>query len=245
MSEEELEYKVRTETFEGPMDLLLILIEKRKLYINDVSLAAVTDDYISYINKLKEFPIPKSAHFILVASTLLLIKSKSLLPTLELSREEEASIEDLERRLTIYKYIRKLSLGLQSQFGKQILFPRTPSQKREPIFSPFLNLSPTSMHEGIQIVLRNLPRKEQMKKAVVQKVISLEEMVERLTLRVAKNLRMSFNEFSKSDKSERIRVIVGFLAMLELVKQGIITVAQEKDFSDIVMESDRVSTPKY
>lgn len=241
----ELEYKVKTGSFEGPMDLLLTLIEKRKLYINDVSLAAVTDDYISHINKLKEFPIPKSAHFILVASTLLLIKSKSLLPTLELSGEEEASIEDLEKRLKVYKHIRKLSLGLQSQFGKQILFSRIPSQKIEPVFSPFASLSTASLYEGIQTVLKNLPRKEQMKKAVVQKVISLEEMVERLTVRVTKNLRMSFGEFSKSDKSKRIHVIVGFLAMLELVKQGIITVAQEKDFSDIVMESEQISTPKY
>jgi hypothetical protein len=90
------EFQVKTHIFEGPLDTLLSLIEKRKLFINDISLAQVADDYISYVKSLNDFPIADSAHFILIASTLVLIKSKSLLPTLTLSEEEESSIEDLE-----------------------------------------------------------------------------------------------------------------------------------------------------
>ena len=245
MTEGELAYKVKTDVYEGPLDLLLTLIEKRKLHINDISLAAVTDDYISHVNKLKEFPISKSAHFILVASTLLLIKSKSLLPSLALSEEEEESIEDLERRLKVYRRIRELSGHIQERFGRQILFSRTPNQKIEPFFSPFENLSCTAMHSGIQTVMKNRPRKEKMKEAIVQKVISLEMMVEKLTKRIEQNLKMSFREFSKLEKDKRIHVIVSFLAMLELVKQGIITVVQESHFSDIVMESEHIDVPKY
>ncbi len=92
------EYLVKTHIFEGPLDTLLSLIEKRKLFINDISLAQVADDYIAYIKSLNEFPIADSSHFILIASTLVLIKSKSLLPDLNLTTEEQESIDDLEDR---------------------------------------------------------------------------------------------------------------------------------------------------
>jgi segregation and condensation protein A len=92
-------FLVKTEAFEGPLDLLLHLIEKRKLLINEVSLIKITDDYIEYIQSHDNISLKNNAHFILVASTLVLIKSKSLLPTLELTREEEQDIEDLEARI--------------------------------------------------------------------------------------------------------------------------------------------------
>ena len=95
-------YKIKLDGFEGPFDLLLDLIEKRKLHINDISLSKVTDDYISHVKSIQHFPIALSANFILIASTLLLIKSKSLLPALQLTEEEQMSIEDLENRLIGY-----------------------------------------------------------------------------------------------------------------------------------------------
>ncbi|HVT74797.1 MAG TPA: segregation/condensation protein A, partial [Candidatus Paceibacterota bacterium] len=96
-------FTVKQERFEGPLELLLDLIEKRKLFVNDVSLSKVADDYIGYVNNLGEFPVAEGAQFVLIASTLLLIKSKSLLPTLELTTDEQASIDDLNRRLKIYE----------------------------------------------------------------------------------------------------------------------------------------------
>ena len=101
-------YTVKTEAFEGPLDILLSLIEKRKLHINDVSLSKVADDFIAYINSIEEFPLEESADFILIASTLILIKSKSLLPTLDLSIEEEEDISTLEDRLREYQKIKEL-----------------------------------------------------------------------------------------------------------------------------------------
>ena len=82
-------YKVQLPIFEGPLDLLLDLIEQRKLLINDISLAKVTDDYLAHIKEQGNFSLPGAAHFILVASTLLLIRSRSLLPSLALAEEEE------------------------------------------------------------------------------------------------------------------------------------------------------------
>lgn len=236
-------FKVKTEIFEGPLDLLLSLIEKRKLFINDISLAKVADDYIEHLKSFEAFPIADSAHFILVASTLLLLKSKSLLPNLELSDEESQSIEDLERRLKIYQEIKRLSQGIREKFGTKILFAPE-SRPKTPVFSPDENLVLANILGSIRDVLNSLPKKEFLPKAVVQKVISLEEMIESLTRRVNSSLKMSFKEFSRGN-GNKTHIIVGFLAMLEMVRQGIIRVTQERPTDDIMMETDKISTPSY
>jgi len=242
-------YKVKTEHFEGPLDLLLGLIEKRKLFINEISLARIADDYIEYIQNRGQFPIAESAQFILIASTLLLIKSKSLLPTLDLTDEETASVEDLEHRLKLYKPIRDLSLHIKERFGKEIMFERNPPKTIDPVFSPDESMTIPALLESIRTVLQNLPKKEAIPKAVIKKVISLEEMITSLTSRIQTSLKMSFKDFAKSHSSEgkehKVTVIVSFLAMLELVKQGIVDVTQEKDFEDINIETQKIGVPRY
>lgn len=237
-------YKVQTSVFEGPLELLLDLIEKRKLFISDVSLAKVADDYISHVRNLQDFPVADSAQFILVASTLLLIKSKSLLPSLALTEDEQGNIEDLEKRLKLYKRMKELSMHVKARMGQNMLFERG-DRKVEPVFSPDESMTVPNILEGIRRVLTSLPKKEFLPKALVQKVISLEEMIGNLTTRITSSLKMSFKEFSGAGKVERVNVIVGFLAMLELVKQGIITVVQERHFEDITMETENVGVPKY
>ena len=235
---------VKQQHFEGPLDVLLSLIEKRKLFINDISLAKVADDYLAHVKQLENFPIADSANFILVASTLVLIKSKSLLPNLELSDDEKGDIADLERRLKIYQRIKELSVGVKALYGRKILFQVEP-RKVEPIFSPNDSINIPAFLAAVKEVLKSLPKKEFLPKAVVTKVMSLEDMITRLTKRVTDNLRMSFREFSKDDRENKVHVIVSFLAMLELVKQGIISVAQEKHFEDIIMETEALETPPY
>jgi segregation and condensation protein A len=238
-----MSFALKHEKFEGPLELLLDLIEKRKLFINDISLAKVADDYVAYVKSVGDFPLSESAQFVLIASTLLLIKSKSLLPSLELSEDEEGNIADLERRLALYKIYRERAAALQGIFGKQILFARV-ERKIQPVFSPDASMTISNIFESMRAVLANLPKKEFLPKAVVDKVISLEEMISNLTSRITSGLKMSFKEFSK-DKEGRVNVIVGFLAMLELVKQGIINVVQERHFDDIVMETESLGLPKY
>ena len=237
-------YKVKTPVFEGPLELLLNLIEKRKLLINEISLAAVADDFIVYAKGLEKFPVSESANFILIASTLVLIKSKSLLPQLNLTEEEEGSMVELKRRLKIYQRTRQLSRGVGILFGKnQIFLPRPP--ERVPIFSPDSYFSIVSASKFIREILKNLPKPEKLARAVVEKVISLEEIIENLTQRVNTCLKMSFREFAKVGSEKKVNVIVGFLAMLELVKQGVIAVTQDKNFGDIEMETENLGVPKY
>ena len=252
------EYQVKTHIFEGPLDTLLSLIEKRKLFINDISLAQVADDYIAYIKSLEDFPIADSAHFILIASTLVLIKSKSLLPTLTLSEEEEHNIEDLEARLREYQKYKALSRHLRERFNIHVEYLRLPSKEKVVVFAPDKNTTIDKITETIKLIIQQIPKKEFVPKTIVQKVISLEEMMDNLAKRITENMKMSFKDFSRQssqgsnyggqagiNREKKIHVIISFLAMLELVKQGIIQVRQDKNFQDIHMETDLVATPKY
>src|SRR5665647_135936 len=94
---------VKTPVYEGPLDLLLELIEKRKLLINDIALATVTEEYIARVNSMESLPVGETAEFVALAATLLLIKSRSLLPMLTLSEDETRDIKELEYRLALYQ----------------------------------------------------------------------------------------------------------------------------------------------
>lgn len=239
-------FTIRTEGYEGPLDVLLELIEKRKLLINDVSLAKVADDFIEYVGSHPEFPISQTAHFVLVASTLLLIKSKSLLPSLTLSEEEEADVEDLKRRLHLHAVFKREAENVRVQFGKAVLLFPYKDRPREAVFSPDQSMTAALLSEAMMRVLNNLPQgAEKLVTATVKKVVSLEEMIEQLGSRIEKAVSMRFRDFSNADKAEKVEVIVSFLAMLELVKQGVIRVTQDRTFSDILMEHDQIGTPRY
>ncbi len=240
-----MSFRIKTEVFEGPLDLLLTLVEKRKLFINDISLAKVTDDYIHHIEQFEKLPIGDSAQFILVASTLLLIKSKSLLPSLSLTEEEEEGIHDLETRLKIYKRIKDGSEHVKALFGKDIIFPQSQTKEIKPVFSPHESMSLLALAKTIKEIIHTLPKKENIPKAIVRKVVSLEDMIDSLTKRISTNLRMSFKDFAGVHKEEKVNVIVGFLAMLELVKQGVIQVSQQENFGDIHMETKKIGVPRY
>ncbi len=238
------QFQIKTEVFQGPLDLLLSLIEKRKLLINDISLAKVTDDFISHIQNREAYSIKDTSEFLVIAATLLLIKSKSLLPTLDLSEEEKSDIYDLELKLKIYKKIKELSLGVKSAFGARILFFPN-ARKAEPVFSPDASMTKENIASAIFTVIQNLPKLDLKPKVKVAKTISLEEMITHLTERVKSSMKMSFKDFAGMGKAEKVNIIVSFLAMLELVKQGIIEVNQEEKFADIHMETKSVGVPSY
>src|SRR3990167_342562 len=111
-------FTLATSAFEGPLEALLNLIEERKLSISGISLSEVTDAYLAYVEKLPELPLGETAQFILVASTLLLIKSRTLLPMLSLSDDERESVEELERRLARYALFRKAAKLLRKEWGR-------------------------------------------------------------------------------------------------------------------------------
>ncbi|HBH71282.1 MAG: Segregation and condensation protein A [Parcubacteria group bacterium GW2011_GWC1_42_11] len=239
------DYQIKTDVFEGPLELLLDLVEKRKLFINEISLAQVADDYIAHLKQFEKMPVDFVSNFLIVASTLILIKSKSLLPTLSLTDEETQDIDELERRLKEYQKIRELSINVKQMFGANVLFPKGQAREKEIVFTPSEEVTDKSIFSAMRDVIAHFPKKITLPKVVVKKVISLEEMMDRLTTRITGSLKMSFKDFAGVGKEEKVNVIVSFLAMLELVKQGIIAVTQGENDDDIQIETKVLDTPNY
>jgi segregation and condensation protein A len=236
-------YQIKTGAFEGPFHLLLSLIEERKFFINDLSLAQVTEDYLNYVNKLEKLNVQEISNFIVIAATLILIKSKSLLPNLNLTAEEEGDIHNLEERLKLYELYTKLGGYLKDMFGEKIIFTPLERKNEVLIFLPDEQITKESMMTFAHGALDKVPKKVFLPEVEVKKVISIEEMISKLTQRIEETLEMNFKDFAgkAKTKEEKVVVIIGFLAMLELVRQGILHAIQEGSFEDIIIKKQSES----
>ena len=228
-------YNIKTDTFEGPFHLLLSLIEERKFFINDLSLAQVTEDFLRHISQLESRNPNEISQFVVVAATLILIKSKSLLPELSLTKEEEGDIKDLEERLRLYELYINLSKNIKVGFGERIIFAPLERKRNTLIFLPDAKITRVNMMTFAMEALEKVPKKQLLPKIEVKKVISLEEMLSRLSKRIEESLQISFRDFAGRGKTreEKVVVIIGFLAMLELVRQGMLSAMQEDSFGEI------------
>lgn len=241
-----MDFKLKINNFEGPIDALLHMIEKRKLPINDISLAEVTDEYINFVNSLSEQNFSNSTHFIFVASTLTLIKSKSLLPKLELSSEEEGDIEELKKKIAQFKIYQSIASELGEYLKKKKTFLLPKARKRQISFEPTEQIQKPKLEAYLAFVFAEIPEKKSTKKeASIKIAVHIEEMMNSLSTRIQKELHSNFSSFIKSftpkdsyeKKNERkVYKLVGFLAMLELVKNGILRVAQRHNFEEINIE---------
>lgn len=237
------QYKIKQGTFEGPLELLLSLIEQKKLFINEISLAEVTNDYIAYTKSLSDVSSSKHiadvSYFLLISATLILIKSKSLLPNLSLTEDETEKITDLETRLKLYKIIKEASVEIGNNFGVKIIFMPNERIWSEPIFSPDEKITPQNMSMSILEVISHIPKnKEPIPEVEIKKVVNIDEIINSLTDRIQEALNLSFKEFTRGSGAEnqeeaKVHVIISFLAMLELVREGLIDVIQNSSFEDI------------
>ncbi len=235
-------FAIATTAYSGPLEALLTLIEDRKLSISDVSLAEVCDAYLAYVEKLPELPLGETAQFILVASTLLLIKSRSLLPMLELSQDEKESVEELERRLARYALVRKAAKLLRRQWGREPLALAQRAPERPAVFAPG-ETTASALLVAARALVQLLPTPEALAQAVVAPVLKLEDAIARLKQRLSGAIRTRFSELTRhGDRSE---VVVYFLAVLELVRSGSASVSQDKLFEDITIEIEEVAAPRY
>jgi len=235
-------FTVRSDTFQGPLEMLLNLIEERKLAISQISLAEVCDSYLAYVEKLPELPLKETSQFILVASTLLLIKSRSLLPTLDLSEDERESVTDLERRLARYALVRKSAKLLKKEWGRTPLVLAMRAPVRESVFAPG-EATTNTITNSVRRLMNLLPKPEKMAQAMVAPVLALEDVVSGLKKRLTSAFKARFSELTRNKSKHD--VIVYFLATLELVRSGSISVTQEKLFEDIVLATEGTELPQY
>lgn len=237
-------FSIKTDSYEGPFEVLLDLIEARKLLVNDLALASITEDFITHVRAQEAFPVEETANFIQIAATLLLIKSKSLIPDLTLSEEENADVEDLKRRLEAYEKVREASRELSRIFGRRVMLPAG-ERPPEIVFAPSKDLSAAALSEALARVLAAREEVEALPEARVKPLITIEEMMDRLAKRVQSAMTLSFKEFAGSAK-EKVEVIVSFLALLELVKQGAVAAEQFDTYGDIkISHTETSSVPHY
>lgn len=231
---------VKTQTFEGPVHLLLRLVEEKKLHISEVALAEVTEEFLRLMGERDHSPGDLS-EFLVVASTLLLIKSRSLLPTLPVTDEEEASIHDLVDRVELLRLYRERSKDISDMWGTNPTYSPLP-RPEAPVFSPHESILSGALGKAMQDMLEAFPIPEKIKETTVKTVLKLEEVIQSLSERMSRggsyNMRTMLDRLGAATNQEERReikreVVVTFLALLELVKKGVASVLQSETFSDI------------
>lgn len=237
-------YQVKAGNFEGPLDVLLSLIEKRKLHISEVSLSEVTEEYIEYVQGRIADNLHDVTAFVALASTLLLIKSRMLIDNnLEADTEVKLAAGELERRLHLLNTLRKAIKQIE-QRGFNSFLQKDRRELGESHFIPHDSVNTNTMFESIKNVITALPKIVKLPAVEIIKVMSLEQMTNKMT-DIFKNFRsgVSFKKVAleslssnMSEKEVRVSMIVSFLAMLELVHSGILNVMQEGTYNDIICE---------
>lgn len=232
------DYKVKLQDFEGPLELLLTLINNNKLDISEISLSKVTDEYLSYIDDNENLDINEIADFLLIAAKLLYIKSKIILPNaINIIYEEET---ELENQLKIYKEYYEARKRLQKIINqKNFKYSRTtPLIKIKAKFRAPKNLKTIDLKNKFETIISSLrPIIELPNRKTIDKTISIKEKIDHIkSLINTKNL--SFLDFIQNKKN-KTEIIISFLAILELIKQRTITANQDYIFAKITIKNNK------
>jgi segregation and condensation protein A len=234
-------YEVRTQEFSGPLEKLLELIEERKMDVTQVSLAAVTADFLHYIEDLKkelgdgsaaqEIQTRFLADFLVVAAQLILIKSKALLPQLELSEEEEATIQDLERRLALYRDVKPIFATLRLLWtSSPRAFTRSSLYQFQPVFYPPPNVTLQGLSAALDGILNVLQQFLIESDTIERQLVSLESKIDEVITMVSASA-FRFSDITGGRSREEI--IVLFLAVLHLLCDRLLRATQQKVFGEI------------
>ncbi len=223
-------FHVASDKFSGPLELLLEIIEEEHLSITEVSLAQITESYLQYINT-HEPPPDELADFLIVATKLLLIKSRTILPK---AGEPEEDASTLALQLRMYKEFVEASKHLEAIFDNdKELFAREKAdvvKQTEVIVAG--GLTPTALQESFAKLLKQLQPFFALKQVAMERVISVKERLEEIRSAILERSRMTFSDIVGNGRS-KVDVVISFLALLELVKQRVVYVVQDKSFHEI------------
>ncbi len=241
---------VKLEVFEGPLDLLLHLIDKNKVDIYDIPIVEITNQYMEYIKEMQEKDLNIMSEFLLMAATLLDIKCRMLLPAeVNEEGEEEDPRQELVEQLLQYKMYKYMSYELRDRQidGEKLLFktetlPEEVKAYQEPVDLDELldGLTLARLNEVFQEILKRQNYKIDPVRSKFGKIekeeITVEEKMDFLDDYITKHKKFSFSGLLKKQKT-RMQTVVTFLAILEMMKMGKISVVQEKTFDDIMITS--------
>ncbi len=228
--------QIKLQQFEGPLDLLLTLIEQQELDITKISLAQVTEQFLVFVKQLEQIDATELADYLTIAAKLLVIKSKAILPTLEVEETEEEGEEDLTEKLLAYKqfkeaakYFKNLdSRGLQS-------FTRTSVFSERIHFFPDPGVTPEVLKNAVGKIVAALKELDNLPKAKVREAVSIQEKIANLQLQLAGQIETKMSDLISGAKNKE-EIIITFLALLELVKQRMFTIDQNNLFTDFTIK---------
>lgn len=239
-------YKVKIENFEGPLDLLCHLIDKNKMDICDVKISEITDQYISYLNAMEKLNLEIASEFLIMASTLLYLKSKTLLPT-EVDQEEELTEEELLRRIIEYKKYKEITKKFkelieqnQKKVFKQPELIELPKQQLEKNYTQEM-ISKTYQ----ELIEKNAQKRNQnaknIEKIAITDTYTVESKVKVMFKELIRKKRFIFNTLFSLKKCNNQEVVTAFTGLLELSRRSKVITNQEELFGDITVEKAKRS----
>ena len=234
-------YAIKLDNFEGPLDLLCHLVDKNKMDINQIKISEITDQYIDYINKMQELNLDVTSEFILMASTLLFIKSKSLLPK-QVEDEAELTEEELVHRIIEYKKYKEISKKLKELYQ---VYSKRFYKVPDKIELPARKLEQNYSKDLIEQSYKNLLEKNKSKinknainieKIAITETVTVTSKVKDIFKELIKKPRFIFSKLCSAKKYTRLETVTAFSGILELTRRNKIKAQQERNFGDIIVE---------
>ena len=234
-------YAIKLDNFEGPLDLLCHLVDKNKMDINQIKISEITDQYIDYINKMQELNLDVTSEFILMASTLLFIKSKSLLPK-QVEDEAELTEEELIHRIIEYKKYKEISKKLKELYQ---VYSKRFYKVPDKIELPARKLEQNYSKDLIEQSYKNLVEKNKSKinknainieKISITETVTVTSKVKDIFKELIKKPRFIFSKLCSAKKYTRLETVTAFSGILELTRRNKIKAQQERNFGDIIVE---------
>jgi len=237
-------YEIKLNNFEGPLDLLCYLIDKNKMDIYKVSINDISDQYIEYIKNMESMNLEVTSEFLVMASTLLYIKSKALLPKIQ-DDEEEITEEELLKRLIEYKQYKEVSHKLKEQYEifssrmfklpEKIILPKQEIEKVyeksiiSEMYSEVIDRNKSKMNTNTQ---------EKIDQIILHETVTIASKVKIILKELLKKPKFIFNKLFSKEKNKPIDIVTAFLSILELAKKNRVLVNQQENFGEIIVESN-------
>ncbi|NLX71308.1 MAG: segregation/condensation protein A [Clostridiales bacterium] len=235
-------YQVKLNVFEGPLDLLLHLISKSKLNIEDISISDITSQYLDYLHQMEVFDIEVASEFIVMAATLIHLKSRKLLPQ-TLPEDDEEEVDPQQQLIEKLKEYKKFKDASDELFKRYMIYSKRYSKLPEEVVDigesdvKFTNITKYDM---AKTMLELLDRPKNIKSSaeirpVKHERISLKSRIRQIRVMLYRRSKMLFSELIDKKRS-RLNIVVTFIALLEMVNKGWIEVKQHKPFSDFMIQ---------
>lgn len=237
-------YNLKLENFEGPLDLLCHLIDKNKMDIYDINLSEITDQYIEYINNMEEMNLEVTSEFLVMASTLLYIKSKNLLPN-QVEDEKELTEEELLHRIIEYKKYKEITARFREMYTKGgMTFFKAPEQIELPKQKLEVEYNKEKISDTYaEILEKSASRLNQnaknIEKIAITETYTVGEKVKDMFRALLHHKKFVFNNLFSNKKCSKPEIVTAFTGLLELSRRSKVLTSQEELFGNITVEKNR------